>query len=222
MPGGFLLMASAIAERAEENFPSKAYGPYLEAQGFAPFLARGLGSLTISLGTREADEAKRVAPVVDAIRFLARGYRQKRAILSRAKLVLAASKEASIVDGLFRNAGLHEGEFLRLLQTVIDGGAIKRERITTIAAAVAPSLLGARGRKASAASAVHELFLETNASFGLPSGYTWNEYKGDFVDPKTRATRQEFGDPDFAPRSARRRVKRRGLAKTGLSRSPIR
>ena len=69
-------MASAIAERAEENFPSKAYGPYFEARGFAPFLARGLGSLTISLGTREADEAKRVAPVVDAIRFLARGYRQ--------------------------------------------------------------------------------------------------------------------------------------------------
>ena len=45
MPEGMGLMARAIAERAEENFPSKAYGPYLEAQGFAPFLARGLGSL---------------------------------------------------------------------------------------------------------------------------------------------------------------------------------
>ena len=139
MPGGMFLMASAIAERAEENFPSKAYGPYLEARGFAPFLARGLGSLTISLGTRQADEAKRVAPVVEAIRFLSRGDRQKRAILSRAKLVLAASKETSIVDELFRKAGLHEGEFLRLLQTVIDGGTIDRERITTIAAAIAPS-----------------------------------------------------------------------------------
>lgn len=117
-------MASAIAERAEENFPSKAYDPDLEAQGFAPFLARGLGSLTISVGTREADEAREVAPVVEAIRFLARGDRQKRAIRSRAKLVLAASKETSIVDELFRNAGLHEEEFLRLLQTVIDGGAI--------------------------------------------------------------------------------------------------
>ena len=59
MLGGMLLMASAIAERAEENFPSKAYGPYLEARGFAPFLARGLGSLTISLGTRQANEAKK-------------------------------------------------------------------------------------------------------------------------------------------------------------------
>jgi hypothetical protein len=209
MLGGMFLMASAIAERAEENFPSKAYGPYLEARGFAPFLARGLGSLTISLGTREADEAKRVAPVVEAIRFLARGDRQKRAILSRAKLVLAASKETSIVDELFRNAGLHEGEFLRLLQTVIDGGV------------VTPSVRRARGPKIAAASAEHERFLETNASFGLPGGYTWSKDAGDFVDPRTRATRQEFGEPDFAPRSARRRVKRRGSVKTGLSRSTI-
>jgi hypothetical protein len=221
-PGGMFLMTSAIAERAEENFPSKAYRPYLEAQGFAPFLARGLGSLTISLGTREANEARRVTRVVEAIRFLARGDRQKRAILARAKLVLAASKETSIVDELFRNAGLHEGEFLRLLQTVIDGGAINRERITTIAAAVAPSVRRARGPKITAASAAHELFLETNASFGLPGGYTWSEDASDFVDQKTQATRQEFGDPDFAPRSARRRVNRRGLVKTGLSRSTIR
>jgi hypothetical protein len=218
---GTVQMAGAIAERAEDNFSSKAYGPYLEAQGFAPLLARGLGSLIISLGTREADGAKRVAPVVDAIRFLARGYRQKRAILSRAKLVLAASKEASIVDGLFRNAGLHKREFLSLLQTVIDGGAINRERISTIAAAVASSLPSARGRKARAASAAHELFLETNASFGLPSGYTWSEYAFDFVDQKTQVTRREFDDSRFDPRPARRRIKVRRTAKTGLSRSTL-
>ena len=222
MLGGMLLMASAIAERAEENFPSKAYGPYLEARGFAPFLSRGLGSLTISLGTRQANEAKREARVVEAIRFLARGYRQKRAILSRAKLVLAASKETSIVDKLFRKAGLHEGEFLRLLQTVIDGGAINRERITTIAAAVAPLVRRARGPKITAASAAHELFLETNACAGLRAGYAKSGIDGEYTDPRTQATRQEFDDRDFDPRPAYRRVKRRGLVKTGSSRSAIR
>jgi hypothetical protein len=222
MPRGMLLMASAIAGRAEENFPSKAYGPYLEAQGFAPFLARGLGSLTISIGTREADEAKRAAPVVEAIRFLSRGNRQRRAILSRAKLVLTASKETSIVDGLFHNAGLHEGEFLRLLQTAIDGGAINRERITTIAAAVAPSVRRARGPKITAASAAHELFLETNASLGLPAGFTWSDVEGKCLDERTKATRHEFDDPRFDPRSARRRVKLRGVAKTSSSPSTVR
>jgi hypothetical protein len=221
MLGGMFLMASAIPQRAEENFPSKAYGPYLEAQGFAPFLARGLGSLTISIGTREADEAKRAAPVVEAIRFLSRGDRQKRAILSRAKLVLAASKKASIVDELFRNAGLHEGEFLRLLQTVIDGGAINRERIRTIAAAVAPSVRRARGPKITAASAAHEQFLETNAFLGFPNGYTWSDIEGVYVDERTNATRLEFDHPAFDPRTARRRVKRRRIAKSGSHRSKV-
>jgi hypothetical protein len=219
---GMVLMARAITERAEQNFPSKAYGPYFEAQGFAPFLARGLGSLTISLGSREANEARGMTPAVEAIRFLARGDRQRRAILSRARVVLAASKETSIVAELFRNAGLHEGEFLRLLQTVIDGGAINRERIRTIAAAIAPSRPCARGPKISAASATHQLFLETNASFGLPAGYAKSGIDGEYTDPQTQATRQEFEDSDFDPRPAYRRVKRRGSVKTGSSRSPIR
>jgi hypothetical protein len=76
---------------------------------------RGLGSLTISLGTRQANEAKREARVVEAIRFLARGDRQKRAILSRAKLVLAASKETSIVDKLFRKAGPSRGRVPKIV-----------------------------------------------------------------------------------------------------------
>ena len=37
MPGVMVQMASAIAERAEENFPSRAYGAYLEAKGFPPY-----------------------------------------------------------------------------------------------------------------------------------------------------------------------------------------
>ena len=150
-----------------------------------------------------------MAPVIEAIRFLARGDGQRRAIVSRAKLVLAARQETSIVDELFRNAGHHEGEFLRLLQTVVDGGAIDRECIKTIAAAVVLSVRRARGPKITAASAAHELFLETNASFELPNGYTWSDIEGKYVDERTNATRLEFGHPGFDPRTARRRVKRR-------------
>jgi hypothetical protein len=40
---GTVQMARANAERAEEGSPSKAYDAYLEAQGFAPCLASGLG-----------------------------------------------------------------------------------------------------------------------------------------------------------------------------------
>jgi hypothetical protein len=211
---GFFLMAGAIAERAEQKFPSKGYAPYFEAHGFAPFLARGLGSLIISRGTREADEAKRVAPVDQSIRFLARASGQTRAIVSRAKLVLAASQETSIVDQLFHNAGLHEGEFLRLLQTAIDGGAIDRERIKAIAAAIAPSLPRARGPKITRPSATHELFLETHASLGLSVEYPKCVADGEYTDPQSQATKKEFGRLNFDPRPAYRRVRRRGLVKS--------
>jgi hypothetical protein len=136
-------------------------------------------------------------------------------------VVLAASEETSIIEEMFRNTGLHEREFLGLLQTLVDGGAIDRERITAIAAAIVPSARRARGPKITAASAAHELFLETNASFGLPAGYTRSGIDGDYTDPQTRATRLEFDDPDFDPRPAHRRIKRRGTV-TGFSGSPLR
>ena len=183
MPAGMFSMAAAIAERAEERFPSIGYRPYFEAQGLAPLLARGLGSLTISRGRRQADEAKWVAPVDEAIRFLARGGGQRRAIVARSKLVLAVSRETSIVDRLFSNARLHEGEFFRLLQAVIDGGAIDRERIKTIAAAIVPTLPRARGPKITPPSAAHELFLETNTYLGLPIGCPTRRVDGEYTDP---------------------------------------
>lgn len=219
---GTVQMASAIAKRAEEGSPSKAYGAYLEARGCAPFLASGLASLTISIATRGAAEAKSATSVVEAIRFLSRGNRQGRAIPSRANVVLAASEETSIIEEMFRNAGLHEREFLSLLQTLVNGGAIDGERITAIAAAIVPSVRRARGPKIAAASAAHERFLETNAFLGLSAGYTQSGIDGDYTDPRTQATRLEFDDPDFDPRPAHRRIKRRGTVKTCFSPSPLR
>ena len=136
--------------------------------------------------------------------------------------MLAAAEETSIVDESFRNAGSNKCEFLSSLQTLADGGLINRERIRTIAAAIAPSLPHARGPKMSDASAAHEQFLEMNASLGLSAGYTWSDLEGEFVDQNTQATRQEFAEPNFDPRSARRRVKRRETGKIGLFRSAIR
>ena len=55
---GMVLMTATIAQRAEENFPSKAYGQYLKDRGVDPVWAQSLGSLTISLGTRRACPVK--------------------------------------------------------------------------------------------------------------------------------------------------------------------
>ncbi len=212
---GMVLMTATIAQRAEENFPSKAYGQYLKDRGVDPVLAQSLGSLTISLGTREANAGRQLVEVVEAFRFLAQGNRRKRAILSRARLLLAARDETSMLDQIFGKAGLNDtelSELVYLLKVAVNGGP--RDRIREIAAEVAPSLPSARGSKVSAASAAHERFLETVERYIGPRGYTYSAYEGDFVDEQTQATRLEFGDPHFDPRPAYQRLAARRKAKS--------
>jgi hypothetical protein len=214
---GMVLMTATIAQRAEENFPSKAYGQYLKDRGVHPVCAQPLAGLAISLGTRTANESRQLADVVAALRFLAQGNRRKGAILSRARVLLAAHDETSMLDEIFRKAGLNGtelSELVCLLKGAVDGAPLERDRIREIAAEVAPSLPSARGRKVSAASAVHEQFLETVDRYIGPRGYTYSAYEDNFIDEQTRATRLEFGDPHFDPRPACQRFAARRKAKS--------
>jgi hypothetical protein len=213
---GVTAMVSAISQRAEENFPSKAYGEYLKDHGVDPDWARSAGSLAISLGTRRANASRQLVEVVEALRFLAQGNRRKRAILSRARVLLAAHDETSMLDEIFGKAVLNteQSELVDLLKVAVNGGPLERDRIRKIAAEVAPSLPSARGRKVSAASAVHEQFLETVERYIGPRGYTYSAYEDDFIDEQTNATRLEFGDPHFDPRPAYRRFAARRKARS--------
>ena len=109
-----VLMAATIAQRAEEKFPSKAYGQYLKDRGVNPILAQRVGSLTISRGTRTANKSRQLAKVVEALRFLAQRNRQKGAILSRARELLAARRRDVNLDEIFRKAGLTAQNFQNL------------------------------------------------------------------------------------------------------------
>jgi hypothetical protein len=214
---GMALMAATIAQRAEENFPSKAYGQYLKDRGADPAWAQSLASLTISLGTRTANESRQLADVVAALRFLAQGNRRKGAILSRARVLLAARDETSILDEIFRKAGLNGtelSELVCLLKGAANGAPLERDRIREIVAEVAPSLPSARGRKVSAASAAHEQFLEMVERWIGPRAYTYSACEDDFVDEQTNATRLEFGDPHFDPRPACQRLAARRKARS--------
>jgi hypothetical protein len=110
---------------------------------------------------------------------------------------------------MFDKAPCSESEFMSLLHGVVEGRAVDYSRIREIAAALAPLLPTARGRKVSVASAAHEAFLEAAAKISGPCGYTWSAGEEDFTDKQTGATRREFAEPDFDPRAAYRRLKAR-------------
>jgi signal recognition particle subunit SEC65 len=115
-----------------------------------------------------------------------------------------------MIETIFERArDAHKFEFIMLLKTFRKGDELARRRIAEIAADLVPHLPMNRGRKVSAASAAHEFLLEEAARVTKSEGYTYDEYEKDFTDPLTRATRAEFDDPDFDPRPAHRRFKKR-------------
>ena len=59
-------------------------------------------------------------------------------------------------------------EFIGLLKSAVEGREVAWRRITEIAATIAPRLSMTRGPKISAASATHEVFLETVAELLAP------------------------------------------------------
>ncbi len=190
--------------------PSLGYEPFLIERGFNRLAAHVLARSTVHRGTRVAVENKRLQPVVESIRFLAKPGRQGAAISRRAQILLAAWKQTRIIETIFERAGdAHKLEFIMLLQTSTKGDKLARRRIAEIAADLVPHLPKTRGRKVSAASAAHEFLLEEAARVTKSEGYTYDEYEEDFTDPLTKATRAEFGDADFDPRPAYRRVKKR-------------
>ena len=210
-------MAMIIAQRAAHSSQSKSYEPFLIENGLSPASARGLASLTISLGKRTADRGQRYRAVVDAIRFLAKPGRTENAAKRKAVMLLAAWEETSIIDEICRNASsrdasINGSEFLESLRSLARGDCGSLLRVAKIMAGIVDRLSAPRGRRLSAASAAHELFLENIEKLLRPRAYTRNPIKNDYTDAATMATRQEFAAPKFDPRPAFRRLRRRNRA----------
>jgi hypothetical protein len=144
--------------------------------------------------------------VVTDIRFLAKPGCTKGAIRRRAIKLLGSLETISSLDA-FGDVGLSAFQFCEELEAVAEGNLTACQRVTQIAAILAPRLSVPRGRKRSAASVAHEILSSEMTKLIGPTGYTWNPAQGDFTDRFTRATREAFGDPNFDPRPALRRAK---------------
>jgi hypothetical protein len=215
-PAGFLgvilgmgLRKGKVIEYLDELPPSAGYEPFFVDAGRNRVAACGAAALAVQHGRRRAKEAKQHRPVFDAIRFLGKQKRQRRAILRCAKTLLKARQETSIIETIFDDAGQSEIELMGLLQAVCDGRGVDRQRITDIAAAVAPHISLRRGPKITAWSAAHEFLFGQDLELRLKRGpYLGRMRAEQYVEPRTEATCKEFGLANFDSRPARRRIKR--------------
>ena len=204
-----LVWGCEMVERLENLPPSSGYEPMLVERGQDPLVARFFSYLYVGLAKGMANEAKMQRIVVDALRFLARPGRTKRAISRRAAALLEVWNTTSNLGNAFSGVDISVFEFVESLEAVARGDYTACERVTEIAAVLAPRLALRRGRKPSAASIAHEFWLSNMGKLTGQMSYTWNEARGDFTDPLTRATRLAFGVPDFDPRPAFRRQRAR-------------
>jgi hypothetical protein len=192
----------------EPDPESKGYAPLLIANGVEPAQAEKLARDAIRYGRQTAQNGDWIAAVYGAIRFLA-SRQSRRMVERRAKLLLDASKETSVISLLFAKAGLDQDEFLRLLYRVAyREGLVNLDRLRAIASQLRPFLSLSRGRKVTAASAAHEYMMRLGLSFAtVPAEWrtNWRKRGNEHVDPLTRATRFEFDQADFKSRSARLR-----------------
>jgi hypothetical protein len=201
--GGLALLRIALLP------PSSGYERLLIENEYDPIVARSLAYVAVRFGTRQAKESRRVRPIHDALRFLTKP-RRKGAIFTRAKTILAAWEQSSIVETIFDEAGLRETEFINLLKAVVSREHVDYQRLTEIAADLAPRLSLTLGPKISAASASHGFILEHEIKLTKRrQPHSRKDRTAENCDALTEATRREFAEPDFDSRPARRRSKRR-------------
>jgi hypothetical protein len=204
----FMTTVKAVVQGVAKLPPSPGYEPFLLSRGCSPFAARGLAYLCVRVGRRIARESTRRREAYEAIRFLVRPGPQKRALLARAQILLRIWDETSIIETAFSEAGQSEFEFINLLSSAVEGSQIDRERIAEIAAGIAPRLSIPRGPKVSAPSAAYEFARREIPLAGARHRRSLRTRSEEYVDALTEATRREFNDLHFDPRSARRRIKR--------------
>lgn len=171
-----------------------------------------MASLAIKRGVRIADEAKRLPPIVAAIQFLARPGRSRKVIARKAKVLLAAWDETSIIETFFTTRRSARSDLWtcsnassRAERSSCGGSRRSRPRLRL-------GFLFRAGQRSAPRRRRINFCLKSASSVTGVRGYTWNDCDEDFADPLTQATRQEFDRTDFDPRPARRRSRRLSAA----------
>lgn len=201
---------TSYVEEVMSGPASPGYEPLLIERGDNPCIARIKAQTTLYVGRMKAAESRRMPEVVRAIRKLADPKRSRSSIVRQINVLYAALCETWAIRTVFTEAGLNDELFVRFLILTVQGESDALQCLLNSATLSAPHIRLPRGRKVSAASATHELFLETQAHWAARA-FTYSPSEDDFVDAATRATRLEFPEDVFRPRAASRRLKARRM-----------
>jgi hypothetical protein len=205
---GFLESIGRLIQFVANSPPSLGYEPLLCAGGCDLILARAIAMLMVRIGKRRATEGKRQTGVFAAFLFLAKPHRHPNARARRAKVLIAAWQETSIIETALDKVGIDVSEFVKLLHDAARGLSHQYSRLQEIALAIVRSQSPPMGPKMTAQSISMEYFLDHFPNYSKrPQAFGRKRPDGD-SDLVAEATRREFGLAQFDGRPARRRIKR--------------
>jgi hypothetical protein len=188
--------------------PSVGYEPLLCEGGCPRIIARAIAMLTVRIGRRRAKESKRWTEVFAAFRFLAKPHRRADAIARRAKILIAAWQETSIIETVLDKVGIDVSEFPSLLDEAARGVSYDHSRLQEIATRVVRSQSPPMGPKMTEPSISMEYCVRHFPRHSKRPQAFGQKHRDDESDLFAEATRREFGLSQFDGRPARRRIKR--------------
>jgi hypothetical protein len=190
--------------------PVKAYEAFFAKKGRGRVDARLVANALIKLGVEHHAEVRAGRKLASAVGELAKNEAASPLVISRRAAALRHALNEPAAESCLQAGCYAAGvrETLDSLNEIIDQ-AMNRDgkactRLIEISKALRPHLPNPRGRLPDVPSATHELFLHLQKQ-----AYTYDPIKGDMADKATRATRTAMASPDFDPRPAWRRLKKR-------------
>jgi hypothetical protein len=183
------------------------YAKFFVELGYDRNWAGLLAAKAVEVGRVRVATRKKGLEFAQALRRLANPRLEKEIFLTNAKVVLEAMTGTQLTRGLLDELPALEAlSFVPALHSCLTGDLSDRSEIGRIAKAIYRRVAVSRGPKLTLASAAHESFLESQSIFGSVA-FTWSDGHGDYTDRLTQATREEFDNPDFSPKSARKRLR---------------
>lgn len=183
----------------------EGYATFLITLGYDRNWAGMLAARIVDEGRVRAATAQKKTEFARALRRLANPRQDVKAFLADGQFVLGAMNGTLLTDDLFDELPPFGGLlFIRALWFCLAGDMSFRSEVIRIADAIWSRVPASRGPKLTISSAAHQYFLESQIG---RAAFTWSPGREDFVDRLTRATREEFDDPDFNPVAARRRLR---------------
>lgn len=182
-------------ERIRSGPPVPGYEAFLIGEGYEPFEARLMGHAVNNLGKPLAREREAERALAGVLRAVIKGKEKGPLVAARRakalRLELASPDSRLALEKSCREAGRPElaYELERIIERVINREPTARHTLVDTAKTLLSGLPDPRGRRCNIKTAKHQLLLHLLEAKKMPRAYTWNDCKGECVDPAAKATR---------------------------------